>query len=192
MPKIQLCRNGCGGYIIVQEDPASQKWKPYDCDDAGNPIDLHKCPNNPYFSSSSGGGQQQRQKPQESSFSSRSPPITTTAGGGTLDTKRILQTLVELTTQVRELKNIVDSRTIIDTSKYEGLNNQLYNALAEHINEAAIGPASKLLIEPKDRQSIINDQPLTRHSDKADEYERTKQFADDENTTAASGADSQD
>lgn len=186
MPKIQECRNGCGRYIVVQEDPQSGKWKPYDCDDVGNPIDLHNCPNNPYYSGGSGGGggaKTVKRTPYVQSSTSSS-----TAGGSTLDTKRILQTLVELTKEIRELKDIFQSRTIIDTNKYEGLNNQLYNALAKYINEGSIGTASKLL-DTKQRQSIIDDAPLIKHSDKVDEYERTKQFVqederrEDENNT---------
>lgn len=179
MAKIQLCRNGCGGYIVVQEDPQSGKWKPWDCDDVGNPIDLHNCPNNPYYSSQGGGGATKTVK-RTPYVQSTSTTTSTTAGGSTLDTKRILQTLVELTKEIRELKDIVQSRTIIDTNKYEGLNNQLYNALAKYINEGSFGTATKLL-EPKDRQAIINDNaPLIKHSDKVDEYERTKQFVQDD------------
>ena len=49
MGKPVLCRNNCEKYIVVQLDEITQKWKPFDCDEVGNPIQLHDCPNNPYY-----------------------------------------------------------------------------------------------------------------------------------------------
>ena len=47
MSKVQLCRNGCGKQIQVMQDPADNKWKPYEQGEDNEPV-LHDCPKSPY------------------------------------------------------------------------------------------------------------------------------------------------
>ncbi|MGZ5548363.1 MAG: hypothetical protein ACXWFZ_10480, partial [Nitrososphaeraceae archaeon] len=80
--------------------------------------------------------QQRQQSPSTSSYvaSNYVDSTKSTQGGPILDTKRILQTLVELSKEVRELKQIIDSRTIIDTNKYEGKSDQIFNVIAPFLS----------------------------------------------------------
>ncbi len=161
MAKPQLCRNNCERYIVIQEDQG--KWKPFDCDEVGNPIQLHDCPNNPYYQK-----QGQGQSSSSSGQAFRTPRVT--QGGETLDTKRLLQAVQENTKMIQELKSIVYSRTILDTSKYEQRINEIYNIIAPLLVKDTFKPASKL-----QRQDIID------HSTEpsGDEFQRTKKFIED-------------
>ena len=166
MGKAVPCRNGCNKYIVVQLDETTDKWKPYDCDEVGNPIQLHDCPNNPYY---------QKQKISSSTSSGQafqSPRVT--QGGETLDTKRLLQAVQENTKMIMELKSIVDSRTILDTSKYEQRINEVYNIIAPLLVKDTFKPASKL----QQRQDII-DSATTATEFSGDEFQRTKKFIEE-------------
>ena len=55
MSKIQLCRNGCGKQIQVMQDPADNKWKPYEQGEDNEPV-LHDCPKSPYNQKKQQGG----------------------------------------------------------------------------------------------------------------------------------------
>ena len=60
MSKVQLCRNGCGKQIQVMQDPADNKWKPYEQGEDNEPV-LHDCPKSPYNQK-----KQQQRSPSES------------------------------------------------------------------------------------------------------------------------------
>ena len=61
MSKIQLCRNGCGKQIQVMQDPADNKWKPYEQGEDNEPV-LHDCPKSPYNQKKQQGTTPQRQE----------------------------------------------------------------------------------------------------------------------------------
>ena len=61
MSKVQLCRNGCGKQIQVMQDPADNKWKPYEQGEDNEPV-LHDCPKSPYNQKKQQGTTPQRQE----------------------------------------------------------------------------------------------------------------------------------
>lgn len=97
----------------------------------------------------------------ESSASKLNRMTTVTAGGETLDTKRLLQAVMENTKAIQELQRIIDSRTVLDTNKYEQRTNQIYNVIAPILNKETFKTAA-------DRQDIM-DTALIDHSKRADE-----------------------
>jgi len=171
--KIQQCRNGCGAYITVQEDGG--KWKPFDVSEGGEVLDLHNCPNSPYNQQQGGGGIKTGQTTyMKKSFPnpSTTSTTTTTQGGSALDTKRSIQQQGEILQELRELKEFLVQKTIVDTNIYVQQTNQLYNVIAPHLNTT--GEKASTLLK-KERQSIIDPVGID-HGKKADEYERTKKF----------------
>ena len=90
--------------------------------------------------------QKQQFYPQTSPAPREPQQRTTTQGGGSLDTKRTLQALMELMNEVREIKAILNSRTILDTNRYEGKNDQIYQVIAPFLNTQGV-VASELLDE---------------------------------------------
>lgn len=102
-------------------------------------------------------------------------------GGSYLDTKRIRIMLEDLTKEVRDLKESIENKAILFSNIYEGRMNAMFNAFSDSLGTIGT-PASELLKQKQQRQSIIDDTSMmVNHSKKADEFERTREFtkADD-------------
>lgn len=149
LPKIQKCRNGCGTDITVQLDEQSGKYKPYEVDDNGEYYDLHNCPNSEYNRNkgSFGGGQKTNfvAKPQYTK-----PPPTptdvpkTSQGGLPLDTKRLLQQVMELVKEIRELREETRNNVQIDSARYENQMDIIYNRLSKETQDEMFKTAADI------------------------------------------------
>ena len=93
---------------------------------------------------------QPKQQFYPSSQQTRAPP-STTQGGASLDTRRTIQALTEIMAELREIKEILNSRTILDTNRYEGKNDQIYHVIAPFLNTQGV-IASELIKDEKYRR----------------------------------------
>jgi hypothetical protein len=118
-----------------------------------------------------------KQQYRTSTFTTPTDIPKTSQGGSYLDLKRTRVMLEELTKDVRELKEIVNSRTILDTQRYEGKSDLMFNAWRPFFNTQGV-IASEL---QKDKQQNL-DTSLINHSKKADENfakQNTTKFVDE-------------
>lgn len=169
MARVQPCRNGCDTNIVLQLNDG--KWKPYEIDELGNPLDLHNCPKSPY-NLKKGGGAGVAQKQQ---FYAKKPPFaqetttlsaTPSQGGSYLDTKRIRVMLEELNKKVDNIEHKLEYNTQIDTNKLIGQLQQVHDVIAPFLNTQGVVAADLL----KDSKQLKIDPSTINHAHKADAY----------------------
>ena len=181
MARVQPCRNGCDTNIVLQLNDG--KWKPYEIDEMGNPLDLHNCPKSPYNLKKGGTGVAQKQQ-----FYAKKPPFaqetttlspTPSQGGSFLDTKRIRVMLEELTKKVDNIEQKLEYNTQIDTNKLIGQLQQIHDVIAPFLNTQGVVAADLL----KDSKQLKIDPSTINHSQKADAYmerqEQNTKFVDE-------------
>jgi DNA-binding transcriptional regulator GbsR (MarR family) len=176
MPKIQKCRNACGTDITVLLDTQTGKYKPYELNQETDEWDIiHQCPNNPYYAAPQTKSQfLTKREPLVKEISTTATDTSSSSSSSSLDIKRMKVMMDEILKELKDIKALINARTILDTTKYEGRTDQIFQAWQPFFSTQGT-------IASEIDTSSIN------HGKKVDEYLENR-IPDDEDEKRGAGA----